>query len=113
MLLLDNCEHVIDSAAELAQAIAKGSPSVRVLATSREGLGLGDEQLIAVAPLDPPGRESSCSMLGRSHGRSIPTPAEPQGSSVTRVQAAAGNGPQRGSQRSLGSHRRRVVLRSR
>ncbi|HSK90658.1 MAG TPA: BTAD domain-containing putative transcriptional regulator [Euzebyales bacterium] len=55
LLVLDNCEHVIDGAAELAQAIAAGCPSVRVLATSREGLGFGDEQLIAVAPLDPAG----------------------------------------------------------
>ncbi len=55
LLVLDNCEHVIDGAADLARAVAEGCPNVRVLATSREGLGLRDEQLVAVAPLDPGG----------------------------------------------------------
>jgi predicted ATPase/DNA-binding SARP family transcriptional activator len=57
LLVLDNCEHVIDGAAELAQAIAEGCPDVQVLATSREGLGLGHglERIIAVAPLEPAG----------------------------------------------------------
>ena len=57
LLVLDNCEHVIDGAAGLARAIAEGSPGVRVLATSREGLdiGYGHEMLVAVPPLDPAG----------------------------------------------------------
>src|SRR5664280_2220038 len=55
LLVLDNCEHVIDGAAALAHAIAQGCPMVRVLATSREGLGIDDEQLLPVAPLDPAG----------------------------------------------------------
>lgn len=55
LLVLDNCEHVIDSAAELAQAIAQHCPNVRMLATSREGLGLANEQRISVTPLDPTG----------------------------------------------------------
>jgi predicted ATPase len=55
LLVLDNCEHVIDGAAEIAQAIADGCPDLHVLATSREGLGLAGEQLIAVTPLEPAG----------------------------------------------------------
>ena len=55
LLLLDNCEHVIDGAAELVQAIAERCPNVRVLATSREALGVSGEQLITVGPLDPAG----------------------------------------------------------
>jgi predicted ATPase len=55
LLVLDNCEHVIDGAADLARAVAEGCPNVRILATSREGLGLRDEQLIVVAPLEPAG----------------------------------------------------------
>ena len=55
LLVLDNCEHVIDGAADLAHAVAEGCPNVRVLATSREGLGVRDEQLVAVAPLSPAG----------------------------------------------------------
>jgi predicted ATPase/class 3 adenylate cyclase len=55
LLVLDSCEHVIDGAADLARAVAEGCPDVQVLATSREGLGLGNEQLIAVGPLEPSG----------------------------------------------------------
>lgn len=55
IVILDNCEHVLRAAAELAQAITQGCPQVRLLATSREALGLDSEQLIAVAPLDPEG----------------------------------------------------------
>ncbi len=52
LLVLDNCEHVIDGAADLARAVTEGCPHVRILATSREGLGVPDERLVAVAPLD-------------------------------------------------------------
>ncbi|MGN9908655.1 BTAD domain-containing putative transcriptional regulator [Phytohabitans sp. LJ34] len=57
LLVLDNCEHVVDGAAGLARAVAEGSPGVRVLATSREGLDVGDghEMLVAVPPLEPAG----------------------------------------------------------
>ncbi len=57
LLLLDNCEHVIEGAARLVQAIADGCPDMRVLATSREALGLshGHERVITVAPLEPTG----------------------------------------------------------
>lgn len=55
LLVLDNCEHVVDSVAELAAAIAAQSPDVRLLATSRESLGVPEERRIAVAPLDSAG----------------------------------------------------------
>jgi DNA-binding SARP family transcriptional activator len=55
LLLLDNCEHVVDGAADLARAIAEDCTDVHVLATSREGLGLASEQLIVVGPLDAAG----------------------------------------------------------
>ena len=56
VVVLDNCDHVVEGAAGLAQAVASGCPAVRVLATSREGLGLGpDERLFPVAPLSPAG----------------------------------------------------------
>ena len=55
LLVLDNCEHVIEGAAALAHAIAQGCQMVRRLATSREALGIDVEQLLPVAPLDPAG----------------------------------------------------------
>ena len=52
LLVVDNCEHVLDAAADLVEAILARSETVQVLATSREGLGLRDEQLWPVPPLD-------------------------------------------------------------
>jgi predicted ATPase/DNA-binding CsgD family transcriptional regulator len=51
LLILDNCEHVVDAAAELAARLVQECPAVRVLATSRLPLGLPGEQVWAVAPL--------------------------------------------------------------
>jgi predicted ATPase/DNA-binding SARP family transcriptional activator len=55
LLVLDNCEHVVDGAAELVHAIFERRHGVRVLATSREALRVAGEQLIEVTPLDPAG----------------------------------------------------------
>jgi predicted ATPase len=52
LLIFDNCEHVLDSAADLIDAILQHSATVRILATSREGLRLADEQLWPVPSLD-------------------------------------------------------------
>jgi predicted ATPase len=52
LLVFDNCEHVLDAAAELIDTIRAHSSTVRVLATSREGLGVADEQLWPVPSLD-------------------------------------------------------------
>jgi predicted ATPase len=51
LLVFDNCEHVRDAAAELIEAILAQSAAVRILATSREGLEVADEQLWAVPSL--------------------------------------------------------------
>ena len=52
LLVLDNCEHVRDAAADLVEAILAASATVKILATSREGLGVADEQLWLVPSLD-------------------------------------------------------------
>jgi predicted ATPase/class 3 adenylate cyclase/DNA-binding winged helix-turn-helix (wHTH) protein len=52
LLVLDNCEHVVDAARTLAAVIVERCPSVRVLATSREPLGAGEESVYALDPLD-------------------------------------------------------------
>jgi predicted ATPase/class 3 adenylate cyclase len=51
LLLLDNCEHVVDAAADIVEAILANSTTVRILATSREGLRVADEQLWPVPSL--------------------------------------------------------------
>src|SRR5580700_10981856 len=52
LLVFDNCEHILDAAADLIGAILAQSATVRILATSREGLGVTDEQLWLVPSLD-------------------------------------------------------------
>ena len=52
LLVFDNCEHVLDAAADLIEAILAQSATVRILATSREGLGVADEQVWPVPSLD-------------------------------------------------------------
>ena len=52
LLVFDNCEHVLDDAADLVEVILAQSATVRILATSREGLGVADEQVWPVPSLD-------------------------------------------------------------
>jgi predicted ATPase len=52
LLVFDNCEHVRDAAADLVEAILAHSATVKILATSREGLGVVDERLWVVPSLD-------------------------------------------------------------
>lgn len=59
LLLVDNCEHVLDPAAHLVSAVLEAAPGVRVLATSREPLGVPGEHLLAVPPLELPGPDGS------------------------------------------------------
>src|SRR6266487_895182 len=43
LLVLDNCEHLVDACARLAEALLRGCPRLRIMATSREALGIGGE----------------------------------------------------------------------
>jgi predicted ATPase/DNA-binding CsgD family transcriptional regulator len=52
LLVLDNCEHLIDACAELAQRLLENAPDLRVLATSREPLALTGEHVFPVPALD-------------------------------------------------------------
>ena len=54
LLVLDNCEHVLEAAARLVDAVVRGCPGVRVLATSRELLGLAGETAWRVPSLGLP-----------------------------------------------------------
>ncbi|HEY3247668.1 MAG TPA: adenylate/guanylate cyclase domain-containing protein [bacterium] len=54
LLILDNCEHLVASCAALADLLLRQSPDLRVLATSREGLGIAGETLYPVPPLALP-----------------------------------------------------------
>jgi predicted ATPase/DNA-binding SARP family transcriptional activator len=53
LLVLDNCEHLIDAVAGLVARLLRDAPDLRVLATSREGLGLTGERRWLVPPMSP------------------------------------------------------------
>ncbi|MFD3786598.1 BTAD domain-containing putative transcriptional regulator [Streptomyces cyaneofuscatus] len=53
LLVLDNCEHVVDAAAELTDLLLRTAPGLRVLATGQEPLGLAGEAVFLVEPLEP------------------------------------------------------------
>jgi predicted ATPase/tetratricopeptide (TPR) repeat protein len=57
LFILDNCEHLAGACAELVPPVLSGAPGVRILATSRQPLGLGGEELVPVGPLRLPPRE--------------------------------------------------------
>lgn len=61
LVVFDNCEHVVDAAAALIDAVLGRCPGVTIMATSREALAVPDEVQVAVGPLETPpeGTEAS------------------------------------------------------
>ncbi|WP_200307221.1 helix-turn-helix transcriptional regulator [Streptomyces adelaidensis] len=53
LIVLDNCEHLVDACAELVHALLSASPGLRILTTSRRALGIGGEHVFTVPPLAP------------------------------------------------------------
>jgi predicted ATPase len=65
LLVVDNCEHVVDAAAELVQTLLRGCADLRILVTSRQQLGITGEGVWLVPPLSvPPAAETSVEELG-------------------------------------------------
>ena len=56
LVVLDNCEHVVDACAKLADVVERGCPNVHLVATSREPLGIDGEHVYRVRPLSLPAR---------------------------------------------------------
>jgi serine/threonine-protein kinase PknK len=54
LMVLDNCEQVVDAAAKLVEILLRVCPDLRILATSREALGIGGEALVRLSPLAVP-----------------------------------------------------------
>jgi predicted ATPase/DNA-binding CsgD family transcriptional regulator len=54
LLVLDNCEHLLDASAVLADALLREAPWIRILATSRQPLGVAGETVVQVGPLSVP-----------------------------------------------------------
>jgi non-specific serine/threonine protein kinase len=96
LLVLDNCEHVIDAAAKLAETIVRTCPHACVLATSREVLRIEGEHVYRVPPLDVPLQhdKESGSILGHSavqlfiaRARALDCAFSPQGENLRTIAA--------------------------
>jgi predicted ATPase/DNA-binding CsgD family transcriptional regulator len=59
LLVLDNCEHLLDACAVLADAVLREAPSLRILATSTQALGVNGETVVQVGPLSVPEPDAS------------------------------------------------------
>ncbi len=66
LLVFDNCEHLIKASAELANAILRAAPRVRVLASSRHALHVPGEQIYPILPLPVPKHGDDFESLSRS-----------------------------------------------
>jgi predicted ATPase/DNA-binding SARP family transcriptional activator len=66
LLLVDNCEHLIDAVAHLVAALLSRCPGLRVLATSREPLAVDGEALVPLGPLALPGQDDGVEQARRA-----------------------------------------------
>ena len=66
LLVLDNCEHVVQSSAELVDRLLRSCPGVQILATSRESLSVPGERVYPVQPLVSPAEDEPFATVLRS-----------------------------------------------
>ncbi len=59
LLILDNCEHLVETCAQLADAFLRHCPSLKMIASSREALGIAGETVFRVPPLALPDQDST------------------------------------------------------
>ena len=64
--MLDNCEHIVEAVGRLAEGLLRECPGVRILATSREALGIAGEQVWPLPSLELPARTSSLDVVAAS-----------------------------------------------
>src|SRR5437867_1135051 len=65
LIIIDNCEHIIEACADAVSGLLRAGESVRVLATSREPLGLAGEMIWRVPSLSLPGAATKIAEIGR------------------------------------------------
>jgi len=66
LIILDNCEHLIEPAAQLVAAMLRAAPNLRVIASSRETLRVPGEHAYPILPLPLPSRGDSAEVLAKS-----------------------------------------------
>jgi predicted ATPase len=66
LLVVDNCEHLLEAAAQVLTEIMRAAPGVLVIATSREPLSVSGEHVVPVRPLDLPSVDVTFARLGQN-----------------------------------------------
>jgi predicted ATPase len=66
LLVLDNCEHLLEGAATLAGVLQRSCERLAILATSREGLGSEGERFVPVPPLAVPGTDADLAAISQA-----------------------------------------------
>jgi predicted ATPase len=66
LLVLDNCEHLLDAAADLCDQLLRRCPEIRILVTSRQGLGVEGEWSLPVPPLGLPSQGADAAAVAGS-----------------------------------------------
>ncbi|HLG71088.1 MAG TPA: LuxR C-terminal-related transcriptional regulator [Chloroflexota bacterium] len=84
LLIVDNCEHVIDAVARVVSAVLRAAPDIRVIATSREPLDVPGEQIVPIPPLALPDEDARASIEQLRQNEAVMLFAE-------RAAAATGN----------------------
>ena len=91
LLILDNCEQVVDAAAELTETLLHACPGLRILATSREALGIGGEAVMRVPPLTVPNPGREPPPAGLPHYDAVTLFAQRATAAVTGFEVTADN----------------------
>ncbi|HYY19459.1 MAG TPA: NB-ARC domain-containing protein, partial [Streptosporangiaceae bacterium] len=71
LLILDNCEHVLDAVAEVCATVLQSADDIRILATSREQLGLPEEARYRLPPLTLPGPDGPGAQASRDQAEAV------------------------------------------
>jgi predicted ATPase len=69
LLVVDNCEHLLEAAAQVVSDLITAAPGVRVIATSREPLSVNGEHLLPVPPLRLPSAQAGSHSPRRARTR--------------------------------------------
>ncbi|MGV9866672.1 protein kinase domain-containing protein [Rhodococcus koreensis] len=91
LLVLDNCEQVVEAAAELAESLLHTCPHLSILATSREALGIGGESVLPVMPLDFPDPTSEPTPRELAHSDAVTLFTERAATAVRGFELTPGN----------------------
>jgi non-specific serine/threonine protein kinase len=91
LLVLDNCEHLVVAVAVLADTLLRSCPHLRILATSREPLGIGGEATLPVPSLSVPDPRRRSSPNEQSHCEAVTLFAERAASAVPEFSIAEDN----------------------